>query len=282
MQNSNASSERYDLHCHSTASDGELSPVELLKKAKNKGLTGISITDHDTVGAYTDETFAEASRLGLELIPGVEFSSYLGKEGIHVLGYFLDLSSPMLQAFCKKHQSRRWERNRKILKLLMQNNMPIDESELEEFTDSVVGRPHIAKLMSRHGYVKDEREAFRKYLSEGKPCFSWGTPISLDETLRLIHAAKGLAFLAHPILIKRKRIFEQALSYPFDGIECYYGNFERDKVEPFIKRAEENRLLKSGGSDYHGPSFTKADLGRSFITKELLELIKMRSTGYKK
>lgn len=263
----------FDLHVHTTASDGSDDPESILLAVKEMGLSGVSFTDHDTLGSYTPEVFKLAEELGLELIPGIECSSYLDRFGVHILGYFVDIECRELKEFCRKHQQRRRNRNCDILALLKHAGIEITEEELYKDSNHTVGRPHIAKLMIEKGYVEDISAAFQKYIGEGKPYYTPGEQIGIAETIEVIHKAGGLAFLAHPILLKRKNLINNVLKHDFDGLEGFYASFPRDRVQPFIDMAKKHNLLVSGGSDYHG-AIKYNKLGSSFVTKEDLERIK--------
>ena len=267
-----------DLHCHSSCSDGQLSPLELLNLAHSKELKGLSITDHDTVEAYTPELFDEAKSLGIVLCTGVEFSCQLNDVNVHVLGYNFDLSSERLKNLCIRHQHRRKHRNAKILKKLAANGMPIDEEELSnKVKTNVIGRPHIAYLMIEKGYVTSISEAFQLYIGDGKSCFDPGESFSIDETLEILHEAQGKGFIAHPHLTKRRKILRELLKKPFDGLECYYGNFRASENAKWLDIANRQNWLVSGGSDFHGDLKPYISLGSSWVDEVTLAKIMQRN-----
>ncbi len=270
---------RADLHCHSTCSDGSLSPDALVRLAKESGLSGISITDHDTIDAYADGMVL-ANELGLKWVPGVEFSAVHKGVSVHVLAYAFSLKSVSLKRFCAKHSIRRQERNAGILDRLAKRGMPVSYKEL--FSDTIAssvgprkiaGRPHIAQVMVNKGYVSTVREAFDKYLAEGMSCYDPGQAISVEETIEYIHAAKGLAVIAHPHLIRNAPIEEALLRMPFDGIEGYYGNFHRSQEARWIALAGGKKWMVTGGSDFHGDIRPKIPLGCSWVTQETFDLL---------
>lgn len=188
---------RADLHCHTSKSDGSLTPTQLLTHAKEIGLSGIAITDHDTIDAYV-EAIPVARKWGLFLGAGVEFSCSLNGLSVHVLGYDFDLDSPVIAALCSKHHTRRIDRLKRILEKLKRLRIQISEEELQQFSTQSIGRPHIAHLMVSKGYVGSIREAFQRYLGDGMPCYEPGETIEVAETLDIIHEARGKAFIAHP------------------------------------------------------------------------------------
>jgi predicted metal-dependent phosphoesterase TrpH len=266
---------RADLHCHTTCSDGTFTPEELLKHAQEIGLSGLSITDHDTLDAYAS-AIPYAHTLGIRLGAGIELSTVFQMQNVHVLAYDFLLDSPQLLELLQRHSQRRVDRNRMILQKLKENKMPIDDKELLDAAHTI-GRPHIAVKMVSLGYVRSVREAFDKYLGEGKLCYVAGEPISLAETLDVVHSSQGKAFLAHPHLIRRRRLLREILKLPFDGIECYYGNFPRDACEKWVQIARDKKWLISGGSDFHGTLRPELSLGRSWIDEEKFATIFQRT-----
>jgi len=266
---------RADLHCHSTFSDGTMTPEQLLLHAKEIGLSGISITDHDTIEAYTVAP-AIAKELSLLLGSGVEFSSIFQGLSIHILGYDFDLDNPAILELCERHRHRRYERNKAILERLSRLSMPIQEEELMSMGERSIGRPHIALLMIKKGYVSTIREAFNTYIGDGKLCFVPGEGISSEETIAVIHKGGGKAFLAHPHLLGHANKIKQLLNLPFDGIECHYGRFSAEQEKRWVKIAHEKGLLISGGSDFHGSVKEFIHLGCSWVDEETFHKIFQR------
>ncbi|MEX1013315.1 MAG: PHP domain-containing protein [Waddliaceae bacterium] len=268
---------RADLHCHSTCSDGTLTPEELIRKAKEIGLSALSITDHDTIEGYQAAPLI-AKEMGIDLIPGVEFSTKFEQTSIHILAYGFDLESPAIHSFCKRHLERRYLRNLEILTLLKKHGMPLTEEELApREKQGTIGRPHIAHAMMQRGYVTTIEEAFHKFIGDNKPCFSMGPVFTVAETIDLIHEANGLAVIAHPHLIQDKKIVNKLLQFNFDGIECYYAYFPKEKILPWLKIAKEKKWLITGGSDFHGTVKPKSSLGSSYIGEDLYTQIKQAS-----
>lgn len=264
---------RADLHTHTHCSDGTDSPFELLKKAKKEGLQGLSITDHDTIDAYTPELFALAKELSIQLLSGIELSSEVGDTSVHILGYNIDLNCPSLRAFLAQMIERRNERNRKMLSKLEKRGLPITEEELIAHTQKLcssrtIGRPHIAQLMVQKGYVATIQHAFEKYLQEGALCFVPGIRYSPAEVVEQIHLAKGKAVLAHPHFSKKGSFLRELLALPLDGIECYYGTLRQSQELPWLEIAKEKGWIATGGSDYHGSIKPHITLGCSWVGEE--------------
>jgi predicted metal-dependent phosphoesterase TrpH len=271
--------ERYDLHCHTTCSDGTATPTEVLQLAKAAGLTGLSITDHDTVVAY-DTAYDIAKNLGLTLLSGVEFSASHRGTSVHILGYGFDVKDPAITNFCLRHAQRRNERNGLILELLKKHKMPLSVEDVTvpfNKTLATIGRPHIAYGMVMKGYVATIAEAFKKFIGEGCPCYAAGTPHSVDITIETIHQAKGVAIIAHPHLIGDRATLQAILKMNFDGIESYYGNFVHHNSTRWLEIAAEKKWIVTGGSDFHGSIKPNQPLGSSWIDgirfKALLDAI---------
>lgn len=275
---------RADLHCHTTCSDGTYSPVDLVKLAHETGLNGLSITDHDTVEAYKSALPA-ARNYDLPLVSGVEFSAVHRQHSVHILAYSFPLDSTLIQDFCLQHSQQRLKRNQAILNKLTSQGMPIQEEEIYSHSKPfhTVGRPHIALAMLKKGYVTSIQEAFSKYIGEGKPCYEMGRYFDVEETIDLIHRAKGLAIIAHPHLIEESQILLDLLRMNFDGIEGYYGRFQPKEQERWVKIGLKKGWIITGGSDFHGDIKPNLSLGNSWVNQEtftiLLEHFNKNSTS---
>lgn len=255
-----------DLHCHSTCSDGTLTPGELVLKAKEVGLHGFSITDHDTTEAYP-EAIEVAQKVGIRLGSGIEFSCHFEGRSLHLLGYDFYLNHEKLQELCKRHRLRRERRNRAILEKLQGVGIEIS---YEELSGKSIGRPHIAKLMVEKGFIKHPREAFHQYIGEGKPCYVPGEPFHPKEAIEVIHQAGGKAFLAHPHLLPSTLKIDRLLQFSFDGIEGYYAKLLPTR---WLRIAETKSLLLSGGSDFHGSVRPEIELGCNGVDQMTFEKI---------
>lgn len=264
---------RADLHCHSTCSDGSLTPKEIVQLAKQINLQGLSITDHDTIAAY-EEAVPAAQACGLPLISGIEFSAMYDKTNVHILGYGFPLNAQIIHDVCARHCQIRTDRNQEILDLLAAHGMPIGSDELKFSTPlSIIGRPHIALAMQKKGYVTNLQQAFQLYIGEGKPCYAPGKKISVEETLDCIHQAKGLAVIAHPHLIDNTKVIKDLLDLDFDGIEGYYGRFPRSEHERWIKIGAHKGWIITGGSDFHGDIKPNLPLGSSWVNEETFTIL---------
>jgi len=261
---------RADLHCHSTCSDGTNTPEELVDIALQNGLQALSITDHDTIAAYRS-VLAYAQQKGLLMGTGVELSCFHEGISVHVLGYGFPPEEKTLLEFCAKQENRRKDRNRAMLLKLERFSMPIREEELP--VSRTVGRPHIAELMVKKGYVATMQEAFQRYLGEGKCCYEKGAIFTLEETLSVLHQAKAKAFLAHPHLFHKSTFVKKVLEMPFDGLECYYARCPPEEERRFLRIAQDRGLLVSGGSDFHGAFKPNLFLGSRFVDEPTFRAI---------
>jgi 3',5'-nucleoside bisphosphate phosphatase len=269
---------RADLHCHSTCSDGSFTPQELMAHAIKLGLKGLSITDHDTTQAY-EILSPLAQQLEIKLVSGVEFSSHIKGASVHILGYAFNPFHPQILALCQRHQQRRKDRNLEILKRLKALNLNLSMEEIlenERNQPHSIGRPHVAKGLVKKGYVSSIQEAFKKYLGEGKAAYAPGAVVSVEETLQVIHDAGGIAIIAHPHLIEQPSLVQDLLQMNFDGIECYYGNFNADQNKPWVKIADKKGWLKTGGSDFHGTIKSFVTLGSAWVDYDTFEKLERR------
>lgn len=261
----------FDLHMHSTCSDGTLSPEELIILAAEKGLKGISITDHDSVNAYPD-AFIHAKKHQITLIPGIELSCHFKDESTHILGYSFEYAHPAITALCQRHKMRRVNRNRGILENLKALGIEIQEEELERSATGVVGRPHIAKILVQRGLAADISDAFKTYLGEGKKAYFEGEIFSVEEAIQVIHEAKGFAVLAHPHLHYNNAFVRELLNaHSFDGIECEYAIMPAAKNAPWTNYAKQKNLLITGGSDFHGTIKPMIPIGSAVVSSEQIE-----------
>ncbi len=256
---------RADLHCHSVCSDGSCTPSELLCLAQQANLQGLSITDHDTLSAYTPALFQEATARSVALVTGIECSSDLHGVGVHILGYGMDLHSPSFEQFLVQTQHQRSERNRQIVDKLAGKGCHFSAEEREFLHRESCGRPHIAEKLVQKGYVSSRSEAFNRYLNEDAPCFVGGYRPGPSEVIEAIHQAHGKAVLAHPGLIQPFSLCQKLLQLPFDGIECYYARLSPSQVRYWLQVAAERHWLATGGSDFHGTYTPRLALGCSWV-----------------
>ncbi|MEI6234566.1 MAG: PHP domain-containing protein [Planctomycetota bacterium] len=292
---------RIDLHNHSTASDGRLTPAQLVEMAKNRGLAAIALTDHDTVAGLA--MFHEAGKKrGIETISGVEVSADFEKGTMHIIGLFVDSKNQEFRAFLKCLADGRKVRNPQIIQKLNDLGMKLTMREVETEAgmadngpgsgaiDKCVGRPHIAAVMIRKGYVANKQEAFDKFLAKGKPAYMPRFVATPAESIRQIHNAEGLAILAHPFYLKAEddaeleSIIADLKKKGLDGMEVYYSTHTPEQKALAARIATDLNLIVSGGSDFHGEegrSGHRVDMGTGIngtlsIPYEILENLKAK------
>jgi hypothetical protein len=243
---------RVDLHMHTTASDGLLSPAALVQAVREAGLQVFSVTDHDTVDALA-EAETHARPLTLRLVPGIELSAVWQRAELHLLGYFVDPEHAALLAFLRGRREARRARLQVMLARLRGLGMPVDGEEvLARARDGNVGRPHLARVLVQHGFVASTDEAFDRYLGEGKPAYVPRPDVAVPEAIRVIHEAGGLASLAHPGLYSRDGAIPDLVAAGLDAIEVYHVNHTPALTAHYRRLAERRGLLVTGGSDFHG------------------------------
>jgi predicted metal-dependent phosphoesterase TrpH len=263
---------RIDLHIHSTASDGTLRPSEILTLAQDLNIAAISITDHDTL-----EGSKNALSCGIppsvKFLTGVEIGadppdSFFLSGSLHILGYAVDVHHPDLNQTLSKLKESRENRNPRILKLLSGLGIEITFDELRNLAeDSQLGRPHIARLMVKKGYVQSIDAAFDQYLGHGKPAYVDRFRFGCEDTIRIILDAGGIPVLAHPMLlgIQQYEIFEDLIAVLTEmgmrGIEVYYPEHTRNLVAYYTRLAHHHDLLITGGTDFHGDINPEIQMG---------------------
>jgi 3',5'-nucleoside bisphosphate phosphatase len=258
-----------DLHSHTVYSDGTKKPYELVQLAKELGLRAIAVTDHDTV-AGIQEAMEAGAKIGVEVIPGTELSiEYpLPDHGhMHILGLFLDIESPELAQGLNWLRTMREERTPRILKKLAEHGLEISEEDIRnEAGEGSVGRPHIARIMVRKGFVSSMQEAFDQYLKKGAVAYVPKDKFALDKALKMITEAGGLPILAHPFSLKLDDTVVEELvasmkEKGLKGLEAHYSNHTPEQTAIYTEIANKHGLLISGGSDFHGENKPDIKLG---------------------
>jgi predicted metal-dependent phosphoesterase TrpH len=255
---------RLDLHLHTTHSDGSYTPTAVIELAQKAGVTTLAITDHDITTGVPEATMAGLER-GIDVIPGIEISSTLGNSELHILGYFLDYRDARLNERLAVLRESRHRRNPKIIERLQAAGIDITYDEVRALagTDSV-GRPHIARILMEKKVVASAKEAFDKWLAEGRPAYVPRELPTPAEAIQWIKAAKGLAVLAHPTWVKTTEgtltdLVRQLKADGLDGVEVHYSTHTPRQTSEYLALAKQLDLLVTGGSDFHG--LTKPDIG---------------------
>jgi predicted metal-dependent phosphoesterase TrpH len=268
---------RIDLHLHSTASDGTLTPTELVRAALAKGLEAIALTDHDTTDGI-EEALEAARGTGLTVIPGVEISTDVpGTNELHILGYHIDARHTELEARLSALRHARVDRARKTLACLAQAGYSLEWEQLLELSQGdVIGRPHIAQALVDAGHVETVHSAFRHHLAKGRPAYVERYKLTPVEALNAILAAGGVPVLAHPtrVLAHIPRLVRAGLA----GLEAYYPTHPEPEQRFLAKLAKKHNLIVTGGSDFHGPGITEAtDLGVAYVPRSTVKALDARA-----
>jgi 3',5'-nucleoside bisphosphate phosphatase len=243
-----------DLHLHTNLSDGSLSPLELVKLCKRRGLKCISVTDHDTLDSYT-ATKPYADMLEIEIIPGIEVSSVWQGRDVHILGYFCDPTNLAMNTELEESAKQRVSRAKAILKKLSQLGVNVHfEKVMGYCKGKVVGRPHIAMALVDEEYVSNFGEAFNKYLGEGAPAFVEKRGLNPQQTIRLIENAGGIAVLAHPYKSGVDALIPDLVEAGLKGIETYTPAQKGSVARRYRELALHYGLVETGGSDFHTES----------------------------
>ncbi len=277
-----------DLHIHTTASDGQLSPDEVLSFAQSKNLKAISICDHDTISGYeqlcklypslTDGTLLVSE---MEVIPGIEISCSWDNREIHILGYFCDPGCQEFSEIQTRLKESRLKRVNLILDKLKSMGIHIDLSQvLEKSSGDSVGRPHIAQAMYENGYVKSVGEAFELYIGYGRPAYVERFRLTPFESIGSIRHAKGVPVWAHPQLANADHLLPELIENGLQGLEVYHPQHDRHAVGKYKSLASEHGLVITGGSDFHSHSIpygaTIGSYGVCYKTVEVMRSLAQR------
>ena len=254
---------RIDLHLHTTHSDGSLSPAEVLRLAHKANVTALAITDHDIVTGIP-EAIATGNELGIEIIPGVEISSFVGNSELHILGYCIDWQDPeLIRRFAALRKSRHI-RNPQIIERLRSLGLDVTYEEVRTLAGTdAVGRPHIARLLMEKKYVTSAKDAFDRYLAEGRPAYVARELPHPADAIAWIRAAGGVAVLAHPTWAKvsgeeLNTLLTTLKDEGLGGIEVHYSTHTKRQTTEYLDLAKRLNMLVTGGSDFHG--ITKPDI----------------------
>jgi predicted metal-dependent phosphoesterase TrpH len=266
---------KIDLHTHTNNSDGALSPSELVLKAKENGITTLSITDHDSVNAL-NEAMEVGKDIGVNVIPGVELSTDIEDREVHLLGLFLDIDNDELKKYLSFFRDERLYRAKRIIKKLnmLGHSITIDDV-LDHAQNSAIGRPHIAFAMINRGIVSNYYEAFGKYIGDDCPAYEKKIHVSPKSALKIISDACGLSFVAHPNYISES-ILTTLIKAGIDGIEVIHPSHNDYQIRFYRGIVNQYCLLESGGSDFHGSKGDESNLGKYYITQSKLDaMLKM-------
>ena len=275
--------ERYiDLHTHSLMSDGSMTPAEVVREAKRAGLAAIALSDHDSVSGVK-EAMAEGERIGVEVVPAIEFSVQSATE-THILAYYLDIDNPVLLEELANARKMRDRRNAETARKLQALGFDVTlEEALAIAPNGIVGRAHFARLLMEKGYTESVRAGFKEYLENGKAAYCGEQYFTDEQCVRLIRQCGGLSFVAHLHLIKLeddalRQFLTRLKAAGLDGVEGYYTEYTPEMQEKYQRMAKELGLLISGGTDFHAKMKPHIAIGRGTgdlrIPYSVLETIK--------
>ena len=265
---------KVDLHIHSTASDGRLSPAEIVHTSVELGLTIIALADHDTVDGIAPALAAAKAFPRLKVIPGVEISTDMPTDEVHVLGYFIDYTDYELQTTLERMRHSRQKRAQRMIAKLRNLGIHIEWQRVREIAGSgSVGRPHLAQAMLEKGYIASAGEAFAKFIGRDGPAYATRDKMTPPESVRLIRRCNGLPVLAHPLTINDpEKMVVELKAAGLVGIEAYYDNYTADEIDRLVSLANKYNLIVSGGSDYHGlDADTETMIGGTDVPTEAAE-----------
>ena len=264
-----------DLHAHTDCSDGAYSPEALVSKAVNIGLRALAITDHDAVDGV-----GRARRVApqdLEIIPGVEVSAREGSSDVHILGYFFDLANQEFLAYLESFRAHRLTRAKEIVKKLNDLGVPLKLESVFKLTqdeNTSIGRPHIARALVEKNYVDSIQEAFTRYLGNHAAAYTPKVYFSVEDAIKIIHKAGGLAVLAHPGSLRRDELINGFVELGLDGLETIHPDHSETARRYYGQLASKYGLVTTGGSDYHGPRQGRCDLGGMKVSHDHLADLK--------
>ncbi len=242
---------RVDLHSHTTASDGELSPARLVALAARSALRVLAVTDHDTFEGL-DAAEASARRAGISFVPGVELTAYFRGHEVHLLAYFPERRASPLSRALARFRERRVERMRRMIARLSTAGIRVGEAEVIRPGMGAVGRPHLAQALVRLGHARDVSDAFARLIGQRSPAYVRKYRLSMERALRLVHESGGVSVMAHPGRSTADEVLEELRQLGLQGIEAYHSDHDAETTRRYLSLARRLGFLVTGGSDFHG------------------------------
>ncbi|MFQ5745936.1 MAG: PHP domain-containing protein [Gemmatimonadota bacterium] len=268
---------RVDLHLHSTASDGRLEPAEVVRTAAARGLAGLSLTDHDTTEGV-EEAAGEAARLGMRFVAGAEISANEPGVSIHLLAYGFAADDPEISGFFRRFRETRERRIVAIVEKLHALGVELEPADVNrEVGNGVPTRSHVARALVAGGHAGGIHEAFGRYIGRDRPAFVEKPPTRPGEVIRLVHAAGGVVLLAHPGSEFGEATIERWVDEGLDGVEIRHPRNRASARRELERLTSRRGLLRTGGSDWHGPGTGRADIGSEDVPLEWLDAIEART-----
>ena len=242
-----------DLHSHTTASDGQYAPAELVALAVRAGVHTLAVTDHDTVDGLAEAREAAAG-LGLTLVPGIELSAFVQKREVHILGHFIRADAPTLKDLSRRLRTERENRMEQMVQRLQRLGYPVTLEDVYRVAgEAQLGRPHLARALVERGWCTSVREAFDRFLGDGKAAWVDRFRLEAPHAIRLLQEAGGTATLAHPGASRMERYdIEQLAAAGLAGLEVFHVDHNPSVREKYLRMAHELSLVPTAGSDFHG------------------------------
>lgn len=250
-----------DLHVHTTASDGEYNPKDVIKMAKENGVDTIAIADHDTV-AGLEEAIEEGKNIGVEVIPAIELNAKVEKGKMHILGYYMDYKDAEFVRVMESLRKDREKRNSEFIDEFHKQNVNITLEQVKKYAiGSIIAKPHFARALYDNGYINDIEEAYTNYFNVPPMKNIKRQSITPKQAIELIKNAGGIAVIAHPVTLKLDddeldEKIKELKKYGLDGIECYNNIHTKEDITKLKEIANKNNMLITAGSDFHGPITT--------------------------
>ncbi|MBI5931493.1 MAG: PHP domain-containing protein [Chloroflexi bacterium] len=268
---------------HSTASDGQFSPAEVVHTALGRGLHAIALTDHDTTNGVT-EALVAASQTPLQLIPGIEMGCEDAQRTIDILGYFIDIQNTEFQNHLVELRTFREHRAELIVEKLARLGVNISVDRIRAISEgAAITRPHIARVLVESGIVPDKQTAFDRYLANDGPAYVPRFRLTIPQAIVMIHQAKGVAILAHPgRYASPMKVIDEAIAAGVDGLEVYYPDHAPEFRQQLLKIVQEHNLIATGGSDFHYPENGNIRMGVEApnMPADVLTNLRQRATRY--
>ncbi|MDP1853455.1 MAG: PHP domain-containing protein [Candidatus Omnitrophota bacterium] len=263
-----------DLHTHTTFSDGTSTPYELIKLAKDNGLSAVAICDHDTIDGIFPAKEA-AGETGIEIIPALELSAEHNNAEVHILGFLIDYEDANLLSRLKKMRQDRVSRMHEMVEKLKSQGISINVDKVFRLAGAAtVGRMHLARILHVEGFVSTLQGAFNKYIGEHRPAYVSRFKLTPKEAIELVLSAKGIPVLAHPYILNNDKVIEEFSGYGLRGIEAYYPEHLPSVTKHYEEVADRLNLIKTGGSDFHGAIKPQNPLGRVKVPYSVVEELK--------
>jgi 3',5'-nucleoside bisphosphate phosphatase len=274
---------RIDLHTHSTASDGLLSPARLVVTAREHGVGTLALTDHDTT-AGLDEAVREGERVHVRVIPGVEINTDVDDYEIHILGYFVDCRRDGFQAFLSRMRAGRVDRARAMVDKLAALGAPVEWARVQAIAAGAsIGRPHVARALMQARRVATVQEAFERFLGRHAPAYVPRIKVSPDEAVEAVRAAGGVPVLAHPGWASSGPAIDlvpRLVAHGLAGVEAYYPDHTAETTASYVAVAKQYHLIVTGGTDFHGGGLaTRVPPGSVVVPADVLPALEARWTA---